>query len=308
MARDTSFYYAFLMLPPAKRNAIVAVWDFCRAVDDAVDEAVPLGEWPLSTEARAKAERELAIWRTELDRAFAASSNVAPATPQGRALQPLVTAFALPRGPFDDLIDGVAMDLGHDRYETFADLYEYCRRVASAVGLICIEIFGVGDKAARDYAVNLGLALQLTNIVRDVGVDLARGRVYLPQEDLARFGCTDDDLRRGQVTPPVRALLEFQCTRARQYFAHAAQAMRRTNARRLVAAEIMGAVYREILRRVERNGYDVFSQVIRVPRPARARIALLTWARTVARSLRSDAARMWAGEAGRAGGAGKESA
>ena len=290
------------MLPPAKRNAIVAVWDFCRAVDDAVDEAVPLGEWPLSPEARAKAERELAIWRTELDRAFASDAEE-PATPQGRALKPLVTEFTLPREPFDDLIDGVAMDLGHDRYNTFGDLYEYCRRVASAVGLICIEIFGVRDEAARAYAVNLGLALQLTNIVRDVGVDLARGRVYLPQEDLARFGCTDDDLRRAKVTPQVRELLAFQCTRARQYFSEAAQALRRTNARRLVAAEIMGAVYQEILRRVEQNGYDVFSQVMRVPRPARARIALATWAKTIALSLN-----LWAGRAGRPGRAGKESA
>jgi phytoene synthase len=294
------------MLPAAKRNAIVAVWDFCRAVDDAVDEVVPLSEWPLSREARAKAEGELASWRTELDRAFDRSSGAEPSTPQGRALKPLITAFALPREPFDDLVDGVAMDLGHDRYQTFEDLYEYCRRVASAVGLICIEIFGVRDEAARDYAVNLGLALQLTNIVRDVGVDLARGRVYLPQQDLAQFGCTDDDLRRGVVTPQIAALLAFQCTRARQYFAHAARAMRRTKARRLVAAEIMGAVYREILRRVERNGYDVFSQVIRVPRPARARIALVTWAKTMARSVRRDA-RVWAGGAGRAGRAGKES-
>jgi phytoene synthase len=283
----------------------VAVWDFCRAVDDAVDEVVPLGEWPLSPAARAKAERELAIWRGELERAFDPARANVPTTSQGRALKPLVATFGLPRQPFDDLIDGVAMDLGHQRYETFGDLYEYCRRVASAVGLICIEIFGVRDDAAREYAINLGLALQLTNIVRDVGVDLARGRVYLPQEDLARFGCSDADLARGVVTAPVRALLTFQCARARQYFSHAAQALRRTNARRLVAAEIMGAVYQEILRRVERNGYDVFAQVIRVPRPARARIALATWVKTIALSLQRDGQRLWAGEAGRAGGAGR---
>jgi phytoene synthase len=281
MARDTSFYYAFLMLPAAKRNAIVAVWDFCRAVDDAVDEAVPLGEWPLTSEARAKAERELALWRAELDRCFDASSGL-PTTLQGRALAPVVAAFNLPREPFHDLVDGVAMDLGHERYETFDELLGYCRRVASAVGLICIEIFGVRDKSAREYAINLGIALQLTNIIRDVGVDLARGRVYLPQEDLARFGCTDADLRRGVVTPDMRALLAFQCVRARQYFTRAAQALRHTNARRVVAAEIMGAVYLEILRRVERSNYDVFSRVIRVPRPTRAVIALATWAKTIA--------------------------
>jgi phytoene synthase len=277
------------MLPPAKRNAIVAVWDFCRAVDDAVDEAVPPGEWPLSPAARSRAERELAGWRAELECCFGAQP---PATPQGLALKPLVAAFSLPRQPFDDLIEGVAMDLGHDRYETIDQLLEYCRRVASAVGLICIEIFGCRDQAARDYAINLGLALQLTNIIRDINVDLARGRVYLPQEDLVRFNCTVADLAKGVVTPPVRALLSFEVTRARQYFARAAEALRHTNARRLVAAEIMGAVYLEILRRVERNNYDVFSRVLRVPRPARAILAITTWVKTIALSLQRDGVRM----------------
>jgi phytoene synthase len=188
----------------------------------------------------------------------------------------------LPRQPFEDLIDGVRMDLDRDRYETIDDLIEYCRRVASAVGLICIEIFGCRDRGARDYAVNLGLALQLTNIVRDVGVDLSRGRVYLPQDDLRRFCCTEAALRAGKVTPPVRELLAFEVSRARAYFRRAADALPRSDARRLVAAEIMGAIYQEILRRVERNGYDVFSQPIRVPRPARALIAFNTWARTLA--------------------------
>jgi 15-cis-phytoene synthase len=289
VARDTSFYYAFLMLPPAKRNAIVAVWDFCRAVDDAVDEPVPGGEWPLSPAARARTERELAGWRREVDACF---GSAAPATPQGRSLKPVVLAFRLPRQPFDDLIDGVRMDLGYDRYNTFDELADYCRRVASAVGLICIEIFGCRDDAAREYAINLGLALQLTNILRDVGVDLGRGRVYLPQQDMARFGCSDRDLRRGVVTEPVRALLAFEAARAREYFARAAEALRRTNARRLVAAEIMGAVYLEILRRVERSNYDVFSRVIRVPRPARAVIAIVTWMKTIAASLQRDGLRM----------------
>jgi phytoene synthase len=289
VARDTSFYYAFLMLPPAKRNAIVAVWDFCRVVDDAVDEVAPLGEWPLSAAARAKAEQQLAGWRAELDRCFGAG---VPTSSQGRALKPLVSTFNLPRQPFDDLIDGVTMDLGHDRYATLDELLEYCRRVASAVGLICIEIFGCRDQAARDYAINLGFALQLTNIIRDVGVDLARGRIYLPQEDLVRFHCTESDLRRGVVTPEIRALLAFEAERARHYFARAAQSLRETNARRLVAAEIMSAVYLEILRRVERNGYDVFSTVVRVPRPARAVIAITTWMKTIALSLQRDGVRL----------------
>jgi phytoene synthase len=283
MARDTSFYYAFLMLPPAKRNAIVAVWDFCRAVDDAVDECVPAGEWPLSADARARAEGELAQWRGELTRCFDRSPSAAPPTTrQGRALRPLIATFGLPRRPFEDLMDGVEMDLARDRYGTIDELLEYCRRVASAVGLVCIEIFGCRDQGSRDYAINLGIALQLTNIVRDVGVDLQRGRIYLPQEDLRRFNCPEDALARGIVTPPVRALLAFEIARAREYFLRAARALPRGDARRLVTAEIMGAIYQEILRRIERNGYDVFSQVIRVPRPARAMLALTTWARTLA--------------------------
>lgn len=282
MARDTSFYYAFLMLPPAKRNAVVAVWDFCRAVDDAVDEAGPAGGWPVGEEARRVAESELAGWRRELARCFADEAAGPPQTRQGRALRPLVAAFGLPRQPFEDLIDGVAMDLARDRYETIDELLEYCRRVASAVGLVCVEIFGCRDGLARDYAINLGIALQLTNIVRDVGVDLAQGRVYLPQEDLRRFACAEGALRRGAVTDEVRALLAFEIARARQYFHRAALALPRTDARKLVAAEIMGAIYQEILRRIERQGYDVFSQVIRVPRPSRALVALKTWAWTLA--------------------------
>ena len=259
------------MLSPEKRNAIVAVWDFCRAVDDAVDEASD----------REQAERELTLWRDELARCYD-TTGPAPQTRQGKALRPLVGEFNLPRAPFEDLIDGVAMDLSHARYESIDELLEYCRRVASAVGLVCIEIFGCRDARSRDYAINLGLALQLTNIVRDVGVDLANGRVYLPQQDMRRFGCSEDALRAGMVTPEVRALLAFEVTRAREYFQRAAAALPRSDARRLVAAEIMGAIYQDILRRVEAKQYDVFSEVIRVPRPVRLLIALTTWARTLA--------------------------
>jgi phytoene synthase len=281
VARDTSFYYAFLMLPPAKRNAIVAVWDICRAIDDTVDEVAPAGEWPLGAAARAKAHGELAGWRAEIARCFDTTRG-APETRQGRTLKPFVAAFSLPRQPFEDVIDGVAMDLERDRYETFDELLGYCRRVASAVGLVCIEIFGCREAAAREYATDLGIALQLTNIIRDVGVDLERGRVYLPQEDLRRFGCTEAALRAGVVTEPVRTLLAFEARRAREYFKRAARALPRGDARRLVAAEIMSAIYQEILRRIERNRYDVFSQVIRVPRPARALVAINTWVRTLA--------------------------
>jgi phytoene synthase len=274
LARDTSFYYSFLVLPAAKRQAIVAVWDFCRAVDDAVDEA--------PAERRAA---EVEGWRGELARCF---EGGAPATPQGRALQPVIGAFALSRQPFDALIEGVEMDLHTARYATFSDLYEYCIRVASAVGLICVEIFGCREPASRQYAIDLGVALQLTNILRDVHGDLDRGRVYIPLEDLARFGCHEGDLGaeaihagHGVRSPAVKQLLAFQAQRAREYYRKADAGLPRRDARRLVAARIMGAIYFGILKRIEARQYDVFSDVIRVPRPRRALIAAATWARTL---------------------------
>ena len=266
MARDTSFSYSFLVLPNDQRHAIGIVWDFCRAVDDAVDEA--------SDPETARVE--VGKWRGEVSRIF---SGLQPATEQGLNLKKIAAQFKLTRKPFDDLVDGVEMDLDRNRYNTFDELVEYCRRVASAVGMMCIEIFGCRDESARDYALNLGLALQLTNIIRDVAVDLKHGRVYLPQDDLAQFGVTEKMLRDGHVTDPVRRLLAFECQRARELFSAAARSMSPADARKLMAAEIMGGIYFEILQRIEARGYDVFSGVIRVPKVHRARIALSIWAR-----------------------------
>jgi phytoene synthase len=269
MSRDTSFYYSFLVLPPHKRSAIIAVWDFCRVVDDAVDEA------PDGTAAHTR----LSLWRDELAALYTADAT--PHTPQARALQPHIAEFDLPRRPFDDLIDGVEMDLAHVRYQTFSELADYCRRVASAVGLVCVEIFGYRDAGARSYAVDLGMALQLTNIIRDVKADLAQGRVYIPAEDMARFRVTEEDLRAGRLTPAVSGLIRFECERARFYYTKAAAALPPIDRRSLLAAEIMGAIYFEILRRIERSGYDVFSRRIRVPRPYRALMAIKLWARAL---------------------------
>jgi len=271
MSRDTSFYYSFLVLPPQKRSAIVAVWDFCRAVDDAVDEVAP------GADREARAAAQLETWRVELETCYATAGPV-PRTPQGKALQSHIREFNLSRRPFDDLIDGVAMDLTCARYPTFDALAEYCRRVASTVGLVCVEIFGYRDPRARDYAVNLGMALQLTNIIRDVATDLERGRIYVPADDLIRFGVTEEALVKGVVTPQIRALLAFECARARDYYRRAAACLPPADARSLVAAEIMGGIYFEILERIERAGYDVFRERIRVPRPYRALIALRIWA------------------------------
>ena len=176
------------------------------------------------------------------------------------------------------------MDATGTTYATFADLEPYCHRVASAVGLICAEIFEYRDSAVLDYARDLGVALQLTNILRDVAVDYRNGRRYIPDEDLARFGCTWDDVQReveqpgqGVRSPAVRSVLEHLGTRARVFFARAVRTLPKADARQFLAAEIMRAVYWELLQRIERADYDVFSGVIRVPRPAQAALALRTW-------------------------------
>jgi phytoene synthase len=252
------------VLPADQRRAIGAVWDFCRAVDDAVDEA------PDVTTAGA----EVINWRAEVGRLFGSDQ---PLTRQARNLQPYVALFSLSRQPFDDVVDGVEMDLRRSRYDTFDELIAYCRRVASAVGMMCIEVFGCRDSRSRDYAFNLGVALQITNIIRDIKPDLQQGRIYLPQEDLSRFGVTESALSAGQMTDPVRKLLAHECQRARQFFNAAAQAMPPAESRKLVAAQIMGDIYFEVLQRIERRGYDVFTERVRVPKIVRARIALRTW-------------------------------
>jgi 15-cis-phytoene synthase len=271
VARSTSFYYSFLALPAPKRRAILAVFDFCRAVDDGVD----LAPDPKS------AEQAVDKWKQEVDLVFSGGS---PASPEGRGLQPLVAPFGLCRADFDALVEGVEMDASPRVYQTFAELEPYCHRVASAVGLMCVKIFGYRNPAVRDYARDLGVALQLTNILRDVAVDFRRGRIYLPAEDLARFGCSADDIQEevgragaGIRNDRLRAVLEHHAARARVFFARAERALPKEETSNLVAAEIMRAIYWNLLQRIEAERCDVFSRVIRVPRPAQARIALTTW-------------------------------
>ena len=273
--RDTNFYYSFVVLPERKRRAIIAVWDFCRAVDDEVDERA--GE--LTTEAaRRAAAASLAGWRDELAACY---EDRQPRTPQGVALAPHVAAFKLPRRPLVDVIDGVEIDLDRPRFRTFDELRDYCLRVASAVGLVCIEIFEYTNPQCRQYATDLGIALQLTNILRDLGGDLAAGRLYLPAEDLARFGVAEDDLRGGHTTGAIRALLAFESKRARDHYQRARRGLPREDARRLAAARIMGAIYLNLLQRIEMSGYEVFGGPIRVPRWRQATIAASTWLSTM---------------------------
>ena len=266
--RATSFYYSFLSLPADKRNAIVAVWDFCRAVDDAVDEPGDM-----------EPSKALAGWREELARLYGAGI---PETNEGRQLLPFISRYGLPRPAFEDLIEGVAMDLERRRYDTFDALKQYCLRVASAVGLICVEIFGYKNRQSRDYAIDLGIALQLTNIIRDVGTDVGRDRIYIPAEDLQRFDCDETDLKSGVMTEKLRRLLAYQAERAKHFYRKAEATLPKDDERRLVAARIMGAIYFELLRSIERAGYDVFAQRVRVSRPRQAVIAGMTWLKVVA--------------------------
>jgi phytoene synthase len=259
----SNFFYAFLCLPRAQREAIYACYAFCRIVDDAVD----LGQ------DRAAQRRELGRWRDEIARVY----DGRPEHPAGQRLQVAVRRFPIPRAALEEIIAGVEMDMDHPTYETFDDLYPYCYRVASAVGLCCIEIFGYSDPRAREYAVNLGVALQLTNILRDVQADALVGRVYLPQTDLRRFGVTAEDLAQGRYTPGFVQLMAFEAARARDYYQRAWSALPAADARRLFAAEIMGRTYFALLRAIEARRFDVFGRRVALPSARRVAIALRCW-------------------------------
>ncbi len=272
----SNFYYSFLFLPKARREAMYTVYAFCREVDSVVDDARP-GDDPM---------RQLEQWRAELDAAYGG----APAHPVTISLAHHASACEIPKSYFEELIAGVEMDLTIRRYATFSDLYAYCYRVASVVGLICLKIFGTRSESARDYAVNLGLAFQLTNILRDLRPDAERGRLYLPQEDLARFGCAEDDIFKQQYSTGLLSLLQFECGRARDFYRQAEAVAERLPARdrrTLLAAEIMSGVYSRILDRIETTGYRVFGPRISIPAPTRLVIASGIWLRSAIPFLRS---------------------
>ena len=271
MARNTNFSLSFLALPRAKRAAIEAVWDFCRAVDDEVDE----GPERTATERRAGLQR----WRAEVAACF---EHGQPLTPQGRALAAVVQTYRLPRAAFDELIDGCEQDVDNTRFESLGDLRRYCHQVASTVGLICIEIFGYDNPGTRRYAEELGVALQFTNILRDVRSDVARGRLYIPLDEMRAHGVSEDDLRADRPTPGVVSLLERQAHRANEQYRLAESLLPPEDARRLVAARIMGAIYQDLLQRIVGRDFDVFSVPVRVPALRKLWVACRVWLRTMA--------------------------
>jgi phytoene synthase len=259
----SSFYYSFLLLPAAKRKAIKTIYSLCRILDDIVDQ---------ETQGRDPAA-ELQHWRDEIESCYQGY----PSTPFGEQLLDTIEEFDLQRQPFIDLVEGMEMDLKWQSYQTFADLREYCYRVASAVGLICIEIFGYESLRTREYAVNLGLALQLTNIMRDLKEDIARGRIYIPIEDLERFGYSEQDLRNNLYNAPFIQLMKYEHARAVSYFERAAASLPEGDRASMFAAEIMGAVYRELLDNIAAAQFDIYRNRITVPKMRRLKIALQIW-------------------------------
>lgn len=259
----SSFYYSFLLLPSAKRKAIKNIYALCRILDDIVDNDAQ-GRDPIA---------ELQHWRDEIESCYQGY----PSTVFGEQLLDTIDEFELPRQPFIDLIDGMEMDLEWQSYQTFADLREYCYRVASAVGLICIEIFGYESLRTREYAVNLGLALQLTNIMRDLKEDIARGRIYIPIEDLERFGYSEQDLRNNLYNAPFIQLMKHEHARAVSYFERAAASLPEGDRASMFAAEIMSTIYRELLDNIAAAQFDVYRNRITVPKMRRLKIALRIW-------------------------------
>jgi len=243
---------SFILLPRAQREGMTALYAFCREIDDvADDESVP---------AEARRVR-LAAWRADTERACAGAQ---PEFPVNRELQPVIAAHRLSFALFDELIRGVEMDLDIKRYETFGHLEEYCYRVASVVGLLSIEIFGYKNPACREYADHLGKALQLTNILRDVRTDAERGRIYLPQAELARHSVSEQEILHFEYSDRFHRLASAVAERARFHYRRAREVLPAEDRRSMTAAELMGSVYWRLLRKLEARQFDVFG-----PRPAR---------------------------------------
>jgi 15-cis-phytoene synthase len=243
---------AFVLLPRSKRDGMSALYAFCREVDDvADDESAPVE----------RRREQLAAWRTDVK---LACDGKTPQLPVNRELQPVIRQCHLPFELFDELLKGVEMDLDIKRYETFESLDLYCYRVASVVGLLSIEIFGYQNPACRDYAVYLGKALQLTNILRDVRTDAERGRIYFPLSELARFKVSPDEILRREYSTRFYDLAASVANRARGFYRQARETLPAEDCRAMVAAELMGSVYWRLLQKLEEKKFNVFG-----PEPTR---------------------------------------
>ncbi|MGK9367795.1 presqualene diphosphate synthase HpnD [Melioribacter sp. Ez-97] len=260
----SSFYYAFSLLEPEKREAMNAVYAFCRTTDDIVDET--------SEPDEIKYEK-LRKWRIEFEKGLRGRSDY----PLLNKLNQIITRFNIPIEPFFELIEGMEMDLQKKSYLSFDDLVQYCYRVASTVGLMCIEIFGYKNSSAKDYAVNLGIALQLTNIIRDVGKDIENDRIYLPKYDLDKFDYSIEDLRTKKYNDKFIQLMDFESKRAEFYFDKADNSLDFEDKPKMFPARAMQHIYERLLKKIRKANYDVFNNNIKVSSTEKIALSLGTW-------------------------------
>ena len=246
----SSFYYSFLFLPEIKRRAITALYAFCREVDDVVDE----------THDASVAHIKLQWWRDEISRLFAGQ----PQHPVTKALQPRLSQFNLQEDYFMEIIDGMQMDLDYNHYQSFKDLALYCYRAASVVGLLSVEIFGYKDRQTLRYAHDLGMAFQLTNILRDVREDAQRGRIYIPADEMAAFNVTADDLLKSQAPDNIKALFKKQADRAREFYQKAYNELPESDRYNQRSGLIMAAIYQSLLDEIENDGFRVLEHRIKL--------------------------------------------
>ena len=264
-ASGSSFYYSFLFLPAEKRRAITAFYAFCREVDDVADEASDVGV----------ARTKLAWWRTEVANLMAGN----PAHPVTRALAPFVAPMGIDGARMNEIIDGMEMDLTHHRYADYASLRVYCHRVAGVVGQISASIFGFRHEQTKEYAELLGHAFQLTNIIRDVGEDARRGRVYIPADELARHGLSAGDILACKGGEAFKALMGEQADRAESLYAQAFAKLHPEDRRSQRAGLIMAAIYRTLLTEIRRDGFPVLEGRVSLTPIRKLWIAWKTWIR-----------------------------
>ena len=266
-----NFYYAFRTLPAPRRRAIYATYAFCRVCDDIADDDHTLEE----------KQRLFAQTRRRLDQ----SRNGTVADPVFAALGDAASIYDIPARYFEEVIEGVEMDLVRTRYQDFDELRAYCYKVASAVGLICIEVFGYEDLNAKEYAADLGLAMQLTNIMRDIKEDTQRGRIYIPLEEMASFGYSERELEDGVVNDTFRDLMRSQVDRARRYFDSGQRLIPLVSPRSRACPAIILGVYRAILDRIEAADYDVFQQRISLSTSKKLLLMARLWATSLIPTL-----------------------
>ncbi len=248
----SNFFYSFSLLPKEKNEAINTVYAFCRQTDDIVDNE------NADIQKKYSGIRE---WRDEFEKALAHGNSKYPLL---NNLNIVIKKYNIPAEPFFDLIKGMEMDLKKNRYNTFSDLMEYCYNVASTVGLMSIEIFGYNNPKTREFAINLGIALQLTNILRDIKSDAEKGRIYIPLEDLRRFNYNEKSLLENEYNDEFIKLMKFECERARYFYAEADSQLSREDKGLMFAAKIMENIYFRILNKIEQNNYNVFGGKIRI--------------------------------------------